>query len=122
MSEDVTDKLTRFSPTAIDRDAVLFAAGKAAARRGNGWTWLAAGLLLSNAVTLAVLFWPKPLPVTTPPAESPPYTEPAEPARPDPYSYLALRNGFTPPPTADAGPSRAAVPLTPRSINDPRFQ
>lgn len=122
MSEDVTDKLTRFTPVAIDRDAMLFAAGRAAGRSSRGWKWLTLGLVATNAVTLAVLFWPKPVLVPTPTAEPPPYTEPAEPVRPDPYSYLALRNGFAPPSTADPGPTRPSAPLTPRAINDPKYQ
>ena len=59
MPEDVTDKLTKFTPTGLDRDAVLFAAGKTAGRGSRVWKWLAAALAVSNAVTLTVFLWPR---------------------------------------------------------------
>jgi hypothetical protein len=68
--EDVTDKLAKFTPTGLDRDAVLFAAGKAAGRR-TVWKWLAATLAVSNAVTLGLLLWPKPAATTVVPTEPP---------------------------------------------------
>jgi len=49
--------LSRFtpSPVGLDRDAVLFAAGRASARPGRKWPTLAALLALSQALTLALL-------------------------------------------------------------------
>lgn len=118
MPEDVTRDLKAFTPVGLDRDAVLFAAGKAAGRRWGGWKWLAAGLLVSNAITLGVLVWPKPA-VEPPPVVAPPASvEPPDPVRPEPYSYIALRQGWDAPPAADAGPPAMQVPLTPRAIHD----
>lgn len=130
MSEDVTAKLARFSPTSLDRDATLFktgfAAGKTSGRR-SVWKWLAAALAVSNAVTLTALVWPKstPVVVTEPnvllivPGSSAeePYGPPA------PSSYLALLKDVDAgrPPAPAAGDSPPARPLTPRSLTDPRF-
>ncbi len=74
MSEPLAERLSRFTPdgTGLDRDALLFAAGRASVRPRRGWATLAAALALSQAVTLALL-WPGttsppgPL-VTAPPA------------------------------------------------------
>ena len=124
MPEDVTRDLTAFTPVVPDRDAILFAAGQAAARRWAGWKWLTVGLLATNAVTLGVLFWPRPAvnppsPVET--AEPPPADVPPSPP-PEPYSYLALWQGRDIP-SAEAGGTTAlpTQPLTPRSLSDPRF-
>jgi hypothetical protein len=61
MSEDLThdpllQKLARFTPTSnkIDRDAMLFAAGRAAGSTSRGWKLLAAGLAMSQAGILAI--------------------------------------------------------------------
>ena len=61
MSEDLIrdpllQKLTRFTPTSdkIDRDAMLFAAGRAAGSTSRGWKLLAAGLAMSQAGMLAI--------------------------------------------------------------------
>ena len=61
MSEDLTrdpllQKLARFTPSSdkIDRDAMLFAAGKAAGSTNRGWKLLATGLAMSQAGMLAV--------------------------------------------------------------------
>jgi hypothetical protein len=126
MSEDLTAKLARFTPTGLDRDAVLFAAGRAAGRR-TVWKWLTAALAISNAVTLVALAWPKPTPAVmtepnSPPAVSSPSAE--EPyGPPAPSSYLALLKdveaGRMPAPVD--GESPPARPLTPRSLADPRF-
>lgn len=125
MPEDVTRDLKAFTPVVPDRDALLFAAGKAAARRWAGWKWLTLALAATNAATLGVLFWPKPAsPPSRPTAEPFPVVEPSEPYRPDPSSYIALRHGWDAPHrTSVAGESPAvpAAPLTPRSLSDPRF-
>ena len=61
MSEDLTrdpllQKLVRFTPVSanIDRDAMLFAAGRAAGSTSRGWKLLAAGLAMSQAGMLGV--------------------------------------------------------------------
>jgi hypothetical protein len=83
--DPVTDQLGRFTPSApgLDRDAIVFAAGRRAAR--GSWLWKAAAGLLaaSHAVTLVVL-WPKPSAVPVP-VEPPPAVAPApEPEAPSP--------------------------------------
>lgn len=92
--DPVTDQLRRFTPNAsgLDRDALLFAAGRRAAR--GSWLWKAAvGLLAaSHAVTLVVL-WPKAPTVServVPPAAVAPTPEPEPPpASPGPDVWTA---------------------------------
>ncbi|CAN5213652.1 hypothetical protein BH10PLA2_BH10PLA2_34000 [soil metagenome] len=62
MSQDLNNdplisKLTQLTPatSTIDRDAMLFAAGRASAPRARGWQALAGALACSQAVMLA--FW-----------------------------------------------------------------
>ena len=59
MSESFAERLSRFTPdgTGLDRDALLFAAGRASARPNRGWMAVAGALAASNAVMLALL-WP----------------------------------------------------------------
>ena len=91
MHEDVTTKLTQFTPTLPDRDALLFAAGRASARPAPVWKVLC-GLLAVSPFTMGA-FW---LTQTTPTVNTVPV--PADitgedsypPLAPDPYSYLAL--------------------------------
>jgi hypothetical protein len=47
--EPVVERLSRFTPDAggLDRDSLLFAAGRASARPNRPWVALAAGLALS---------------------------------------------------------------------------
>lgn len=76
MSERFAEHLSRFTPdgAGLDRDALLFAAGRASARPGRRWAALAAALALSQALTLVVL-WPAPIVRTPAPvAETPPPT------------------------------------------------
>jgi len=83
----MTDRLTRFTPHApgIDRDAILYAAGRRAAR--GSWLWKAAAGLLaaSQAITLVAL-WPKPPAAVAPvaPAAISPAPEPPSPSVPPP--------------------------------------
>jgi hypothetical protein len=85
----MTDRLSRFTPNApgLDRDAILFAAGRRSAR--GSWLWKAAAgvLAASQAVTLVVL-WPAPAAIMTPvvpPAVVGPAAQP-EPPPPSPPS------------------------------------
>ncbi|MBO0699089.1 MAG: hypothetical protein J2P46_11900 [Zavarzinella sp.] len=82
----MTDRLARFTPSAagLDRDALLFAAGRRAARAS--WFWKAAAGLLaaSQAVTLVVL-WPK-APAVAVPVEPPPAVTPVPEPEPPPAS------------------------------------
>ena len=129
MSKDVTTRLNRFTPTGLDRDAVLFASGKAAGRR-SVWRWLTAALAVSNAVTLTVFLWPRTPPVTV--FSQPngvelsptPVGSPLESTHPAPFSYTAMMQSFDwseKPIVAEDGEPHRSVPLTPRSHRDPRF-
>jgi hypothetical protein len=89
MSEPFLERLSRFTPDAgtLERDALLFAAGRRSARANRGWIALAAALLVGQALTL-VLLWPAPVPPTTgglTPRRSPPPAAGA-PAAPEPPS------------------------------------
>jgi hypothetical protein len=61
MSEPFIERLSRFTPDAggFDRDALLFAAGRASARPNRAWMALAAVLALAQPLSL-VLLWPHP--------------------------------------------------------------
>jgi len=61
MSGPFIERLSRFTPDAggLDRDALLFAAGRACARPNRGWIAVAAALAAGWAVTV-VLLWPHP--------------------------------------------------------------
>ena len=65
MSEPILERLSRFTPDAggLDRDALLFAAGRSSARPNRGWMTLASLLAGTQALSL-VLLWPH----STPPA------------------------------------------------------
>src|SRR6185369_6958524 len=69
MSEPVSERLSRFTPDAsgLDRDALLFEAGRASARPSWRWKGLAAALAASQLLTLWLL-WP----ASQPPAHSVP--------------------------------------------------
>jgi hypothetical protein len=60
--DPVFDKLSRFSPSAgtLDRDAILFAAGRASARSRRLWAAVAGVLAVTQAITLALLLMPRP--------------------------------------------------------------
>ena len=61
MSEPSLERLSRFTPDAggLDRDALLFAAGRSSARPNRGWMALASLLTGTQALSL-VLLWPRP--------------------------------------------------------------
>jgi hypothetical protein len=67
MSEPFLERLSRFTPNAggLDRDALLFAAGRGSARPNRGWITLATLLAHAQILSLVIL-WPRPTP---PPAE-----------------------------------------------------
>jgi len=61
MSEPLAERLSRFTPDGggLDRDALLFAAGRASARPGRRWQALA-GILAATQLTMLVFFlWPR---------------------------------------------------------------
>jgi hypothetical protein len=99
MSEPLAEHLSRFTPdaTGLDRDALLFAAGRAAARANRKWQALAAALTLSQVLTLVCL-WPRTPhpPRTSAPVivESPDAVLPADEAVSDPCSVGIWRAGM----------------------------
>jgi hypothetical protein len=93
MSEPFAERLSRFTPDAagLDRDAVLFAAGRASARPNRRWMALAGALAACQLLTLVSL-WPR-----TPSGRIEPPTvavQPSEPVAPpiphDPSELGAL--------------------------------
>ena len=64
MSEPFLERLSRFTPDAgtLDRDALLFAAGRGSARPNRGWITLATLLASTQALSL-VFLWPHPTPL-----------------------------------------------------------
>jgi hypothetical protein len=122
MSESFAERLSRFTPDAsgLDRDALLFAAGRASVRPGKRWMAIAGALAASQLLTLLFL-WPRqpeaaPLGIPTPAiaveSESPL-------APPDPSSWIALRErvlaavGDLPSPAAEDSLMPAQPPLRP---------
>jgi hypothetical protein len=88
MSEPIIERLSRFTPDAggLDRDTLLFAAGRASARPNRAWIALAAVLVFSQALTLALWWMQPPAPMASlPPPATPPSAPLAlpEPATPD---------------------------------------
>src|SRR5262249_52385408 len=69
MSDPLVERLKRFSPDAsgLDRDSLLFQAGRASVRPAHTWKAVAAALALCQLLTLAML---GPRPATAPTARS----------------------------------------------------
>lgn len=59
MAEPSLERLNQFTPDAgrLDRDALLFAAGRSSARPSRRWTTLAATLAVTQSLSL-ILLWP----------------------------------------------------------------
>jgi hypothetical protein len=113
MSEDVIGKLESFTPAAVDRDALLFAAGRASVKPSPGWKWLAGALGVTQALTLAVWLAPRPAPHPVDPIPAPDPVLADEPVIPvaDPYSLLALRHNPDPRSAAADSPTPVRPPL-----------
>jgi hypothetical protein len=120
MSDDpLIKRLSELKPdgSGLDRDALLFAAGRASARTNRRWLAAAGVLAATQAITLAVVLWPRPLvPLADPIKNDPPIvaTDPPAPAPTEPEdapSPWALRNAII----AAEGkmPSPDAVDLVP---------
>src|SRR5260370_244631 len=60
MPESFLERLSRFTPdgSGLDRDALLFAAGRASVRPHRGWIVAAGALAACQVLTLALL-WPR---------------------------------------------------------------
>jgi hypothetical protein len=71
MPEPILERLSRFSPdgSGLDRDALLFAAGRVSAGRRRGWAIAAGTLSVSQLVTLALL-WSRGLAPAVPPHQA----------------------------------------------------
>ena len=70
MSEPLAERLSRFTPAGLglDRDALLFAAGRASVRTSRRWQASAAALAACQLLTLVCL-WPRtPAPMPTAPS------------------------------------------------------
>jgi hypothetical protein len=101
------ESLSKFTPdaTALDRDALLFAAGRASARPNRRWQAAAATLAACQLLTF-VLLWSRPAPpgvpvVATSPTDTPAAIRPTE--RAGPASLWELR--------AQAVASEGALPV-----------
>ena len=98
MPEDVIATLQAFTPATVNRDEMLFAAGKAAARTPRIWKIAVAALMLSQSLTLlGWLAWPRTVTVEVPaiaPIETP--HEPSRPSESEPQkgSYFELIRTF----------------------------
>ena len=98
MPEDVIATLQAFTPATVNRDEMLFAAGKASARTPRFWKIAVAALLLSQSLTLlGWLAWPRAVTVEVQvvvPIETP--REPSRPTESEPPkgSYLELLRTF----------------------------
>jgi hypothetical protein len=113
MSEPILERLSRFTPdgSGLDRDALLFAAGRASARPNRNWIALAAGLAACQLLMLGVLWLrpaPSPIPSTTltqfdpfPSAVRPPEPSPVDDAErwAMKWRLLAAHSDDLPPPT-----------------------
>ena len=113
MADDVIETLAKLKPAAPDRDAILFAAGRASARRSPVWIWTSIGLMVSQAVLLGLGIQPANphRPVETVATEAP-MTAPA-PAIPQTPSLPFDRSASLwnlDPPTPEPVPSASAVP------------
>ncbi|HVS38319.1 MAG TPA: hypothetical protein VMS17_22365 [Gemmataceae bacterium] len=96
MSERFAEQLSRFTPEAgkFDRDALLFAAGRASARPHRTWKIAVGALAACQLLTLAFL-WPH-LPPAAPPAPpSPPVAGHQSPPRsPEEHGALVANGPF----------------------------
>lgn len=111
--DDVKRKLGRFTPVgpALDRDDLLFAAGRASVRSPRRWKWAAGLLAVSQAATLGLLVvtWRSAgtsAGVPTPPARYEPETPPEPPSD----SYLVLTRASDYDPDRLPAPTGAALP------------
>jgi hypothetical protein len=119
MSEPLAKHLSRFTPdgTGLDRDALLFAAGRASARPNRRWQALAAALAASQLLTLVCL-WPHTPPPSAPPAtvaKQPTVAPEPPPAAPDPSALSVLRDRLL----ADDGDWPSSVSDGPLVPDDP---
>jgi hypothetical protein len=114
MSEPFLERLTRFTPAAgdMDRDVLLFAAGRASARPNRGWITLAAVLAATQVLTLALWWFSSPPPVAqaptliAPPSPTPVPAEPTSSESSDDPGLWSAYHGLRSPEIAER-PERA---------------
>jgi hypothetical protein len=110
MSEPFLERLSRFTADAggLDRDSLLFLAGRASAR--SGWLWkMAAVLLATTQMATLVLLWPRAeQPLPAPVISVPPVLAPETPleSRDDAARLLSLQRRFLDSPTDDLPPPK----------------
>ena len=118
MSEPLAERLSRFTPDAagLDRDTLLFAAGRASARPNRRWQVITGALAVCQLLTLMGL-WPRtpPAPISPPtvavrPSELGPPLTPRDPSELGVLSerLLASEGNWIPP--AEEGPMIAPEP------------
>ena len=93
----IEDSLSRFTPSLgdLNRDALLFAAGRASARPDRKWPTLAALLALSQTLTLSLFVSGTPTPPPrVEPVAPPVFTAPAESAPPIPQVFRDWRSAL----------------------------
>jgi hypothetical protein len=79
MSEPIIQRLSQFTPdgSSLDRDALLFAAGRASVRPKRAWM-AAAGVLAACQILTLALLWPPAAPPTGTIADALPGSAPVE--------------------------------------------
>jgi hypothetical protein len=127
MSEPLAESLSRFTPNAeeLNRDALLFAAGRASVRPSRRWQALAGALAVAQLLTLVCL-WPR----TPPPAAMPfassgqPHSDPMPmPTEPNPSQWRELHQRMLdrdldyPPPSSEEPMAPPDPPL--RAFGNP---
>lgn len=113
MSDPMTDKLRRLTPDAgrLDRDELLFRAGRASVPRGRFWMLLSLTLAASQAVTLWWFTRPEP----TAPVSPRPQAESVESVEPWPDADGPV---LPPLPTGQTDFIKARPPLTAGSYRE----
>jgi hypothetical protein len=122
MSRPPFERLSQFTPDPgrLDRDALLFAAGRRSVRSGRVWRAAAGVLAVSQALSL-VLLWPRPVPPRRPTETLAAALTPSAAVRPDADTSLWSLRSRLPAPDAprpplgdltliDAGPPLRAFP------------
>ncbi len=118
MSEPPVERLMRFTPDAgsLDRDALLFAAGRASARANRAWVALAGALAAAQVLTL-VLLWPRPAAPAGPgPAPPPPAILEPLPVSGDGPDLLTLQRRLLESPAGDLPPPAGVDPLVESAV------
>ncbi len=123
MSEDLTKKLSQFTPRNPDRDAILFAAGRASAKPRQIWKWTTLLLLITQAAMIGLLLLRNPpqsntvVPNPVPAIESVAVPQEIPPVEPSPYSLIALAHNPEPTSAGDYTPRSPTEPLRAFSRN-----